>query len=317
MTLKDTDPMLKKRKRLKEEKSWRAIKQSGMPRVITADAKRRLWERWLKIFKISCVGLAVLGVVGFGYYFVKYEMGSSSFLGNQHQLRHIIIKTDGVLTEAAVKKFTDLNVGMDLLNVDIFELKERLEGISQVKSALVERLFPDTLKISLMEHQPIFKIVYLNEKGRREGLLVSTEGAIFKGIGYNREFLKELLFMEGVKLRKANGKFLPLVQVKSAVDLIVLAKNERPEMYKGWKSISFEYLEDVLNTHEDSFIKIKTKGYGEIIFTPQHYELQMNRLGAIVNYIHEGHLAHIERIDLSMDGQAAVQIAKNYAYKKI
>lgn len=308
--------MFRKKKSSKEEKSWRAIKQSGRPRAITTDAKKRLWQYWLKIFKISCVGLGILSILGVGYFFIKHDFISSLFLGNDHPLKHIVFKTDGVLTDASIKKQIDPYIGTDLLSVDIFSIKESLEAIDQVKSAVVERLFPDTLKINLTEHQPIFKIVFINEKGNREGLLVSTEGHIFKGTGYSRELLKSLLFVEDIKLQKANQKFVPLTQLKSAIDLMLFANNERPELIKEWQSVSFEYLDDVFNTVEDSFIKIKTKKYGEIIFAPQEFDTQLNRLETIVNYIHEGQLSHIERIDLSMNGQAAVQIAKNYAQKK-
>lgn len=303
---------MSKRKK-SDSATWRGIEQKGPSKGI-GKVKGRI--SFFKTGKVMAIVLGSLMIVGAGVFgFLEIKRGVSLLTPASHPLREVIVETNGVLRESLLAKALQLPEKVDLLDIDIFELKEKIEDLGQVKSAMVERQLPDTLKITLVEHVPVLKVVHVDNHNRREGLLVARDGTVFKGFGYSKSFLQSLLYVEGVNIQKTAGKYRPLRQVGLINELISLAQNEKPHLYKKWHSVSFAYLDDALGP-AGSFVKVKTKNYGDVIFSPQQYEVQLNRLDSIISYADERHLAHIERIDLSMQGQAAVQVASSFAKSK-
>ena len=74
---------------------------------------------------------------------------------------------------ASVHEVLDIGGGEGILSVDIDALRERLNALPWVKSAMVHRQVPNRISIKLMEHEPA---VIWQTKGRH--YLVSTEGEI-------------------------------------------------------------------------------------------------------------------------------------------
>lgn len=295
----------KKAKSTCSRNSWREIPQSGVQGVSPQSKKRRrlvLLKTGSLIFGFLVMGLLIMLSVMF------YKKHSSLNI-LAPAVKYIDIESDGVLTELQLLPFIGLGEGVGLMEVDIFDLKERIEKIGQVRSAIVERQFPDTLKISISEYKPIVKIVTVDGKGKRRGFLVSEEGHVFKGYGYTAKKLKELPYLTGIRLHRKGNSFKSILHMDCVSQLLRCAQLESPHLYKYWKSISFEYCQNG-NVGLGSFIEVKTRNLGELIFAPDKFELQLNRLNTIVAYASKQKLATIERIDLSLGSQAVVKVGR-------
>lgn len=285
------------------DNSWRAIAQSGSGlQGVTIHAKKRYFSLCLKTgLSFFCLGLLIVALI-FAIYFFKNQALSITL-----PVKHIEIQTNGVLTTPLITSFLGLPKEIGIMSVDIFELQRRLESIEQIQEAIVERQFPDSIKITIREYLPIVKLICINESGKRQGLLVSKEGNVFKGYGYSKKKLQSLPYLTGIQLYKKGNAFKKIDYMTYVDELLSCARLASPELFKYWKSISLEYC---LYGNQDigAFIKVRTKNLGEIIFAPEKFDLQLGRLNSIVSYASKQKLATIERIDLSLENQAVVKV---------
>ncbi len=294
----------KKQKTSFSDNSWRSIEQSGL-RGVSSQSKKRRFLALLKITSLIVGTSALLALIVITIFLYRKNSFTHFFAS---PIKHISIESDGALTEHQLLPVISLNKEASLMDIDIFALKKRLETLGQVRSAAVERQFPDTLKISINELKPILKVVALDKAGKRQGLLVSDDGYIFKGYGYTAKNLKDLPYLTGICLHKSGNSFRRISHMDCLSELLRCARIESPHLYKYWKSVSLEYCQ-YGNTALGSFIEVQTKNMGKIVFAPDKFELQLNRLNAIISYASKQKLATIERIDLSLESQAVVKVA--------
>ena len=90
-----------------------------------------------------------------------------------------------------------------MMEVDIFELKKKLEAQPQILRAELERKFPNELRVQLFEQSPVLRLVIMDKRGRKQLKLVSKTGHIFTPIGYPIRELKKIAFC--ASLHKQSG----------------------------------------------------------------------------------------------------------------
>lgn len=284
--------------------NWRSIAQNVVP-PITVYAKKRLFCSKVKIC-FAVIGLVSILIFLYLLKFLLEKKTLPSYLTTDLQcIKKIDFSTDGVLKREQFSKFLYGISNEHLMNLDLFSLKEKFETISQVKAAVLEREFPFTLCIKLSEYKPIAKIVIKNK-----GYFISEEGYLFRGRGYSKAVIKCLPYLEGFKivLDKKNQLYR-ISHIESVRSLLELARFDFPTLYTQWQSISMEYVNEISGIIS-SFIKIRTRNNIEIFLAPDEFELQLKRLSLILAYASKEKLKTIERIDLTLNNQAAVKIAK-------
>lgn len=293
-----------------ETRWWNKISQTPS-KSLSVEGKTKRNKLFLKASAYAAVFVIALGVIGAGAYVINKHVLPTFLSPFSKGIKRIVVDSDGVLKDSHLLKILELHEDEPLMSLDIYELKNRLEQIAQVKSAVIERKFPSTLIISLKEHRPILKMVGYTEDGIKEGYLVSDEGEVFKGYGYSSEFLKQLIYLKGAQLRKRpEGTFYPIAELFTVNDLLSVARERMPHLYKRWADISIEYMRHGPQAL-GSFLKVRTKSGINIVFAPKAYMFQLERLDSILTYVSEQKLSTIERIDLSINGQVAVKIARN------
>lgn len=287
--------------------SWRAIDQVASKRSSTPVARRR---KLIKILKISCFSFLLLGVlsfVGYGIYGWATKSSKIHFSLFSLPLKGVTFKTDGVLTEEWLNERLKLAKDTTLMELDIFKIKKDLEKEGQVRSAVVERKFPDTLMIRIEEYEPILRVAVKETGEAPKVLLVSPEGIVYDGKGYPRITLKHLPYLDGIHLHRNSHSFEPIPGMELVAELLKQARLQKPHLYADWKIVScqrFDQREEAVW----SVIKIRTNTLGEIIFRPSQFDDQLDKLDYIFQDATENHL-RIRRVDLSLGNEAIVQMA--------
>lgn len=284
------------------DNSWRTINQGGLKGVST-HAKKRFISKYIKFIFIFIFSIILIFSAVSIIFFYKKNWSISLI----SPVKNFEIRTNGTLTQSLLIPYINLPKDIGIMNVDIFELQKRLETLSQIREATIERQFPDTIKISIEEYIPIVKVITTDQMGKRLGLLVSKEGQVFRGYGYSSKKIKTLPYLTGIHLYKSGNYFKNIPNMDYVKELITCAQSESPKLYKSWQSISLEYCQ-YGNKSLGAFIKVKTKNLGEIIFAPEKFDMQLMRLNSIVSYASKEKLATIERIDLSLENQAVVKV---------
>lgn len=128
---------------------------------------------------------------------------SVGYLG--FKLEDVIVEGRIRTDKAQILKILELERGKSLLSINLPEAKERLEKISWVKAARVERRFPDTLFIRISEKEPV--ALWQNQAKTylvdRDGEMVETKEA-YK--------YKELLLVTGHQAPRHVGELCALLE---------------------------------------------------------------------------------------------------------
>lgn len=289
--------------------SWRELEGIKKPPRRT----KWVWLRRLRnLLKASLLFSPVLALVAAGiWYWQESGKGrhASNTLPRAQPIEKILFKSNGVLPEQWLSQTLEIKSGTSLMDTDIHHLKYRLEQFGQVRSATVERIFPNALRISIEEHNPVLRMATQVNGGAVEQRLVSEEGTVYRGLGYKQSRLKKLPYVR--PYLHDDGNYLPFSGISRVAELLKLADQKYPQLYRDWEVISLEHYSG--NTEfSGEVIEVRTKLVPRIIFSPgMDFDRQLNRLVYILGKVKERGNPSMERIDLSLRSLAAVQFSSS------
>ena len=73
-------------------------------------------------------------------------------------IRHIEVQTDGIIPIDQLRRWARVKVNDNLLALDLARVKRDLELVPLIRSAAVERILPHTLKIRILEREPVAQV---------------------------------------------------------------------------------------------------------------------------------------------------------------
>jgi len=142
--------------------SRRKRKKQAKPLYVRRSSNRRsggFSDIFRKGFTILLLLIALGGIV-FGMITGMKYIGAMFFARNPtFEIQHLIITSDGRLTEDKIRDFMGVSEGDNLFAVDFKTLEKRLESVSEVESVYLERKLPHTLIVKVKERVPVARIV--------------------------------------------------------------------------------------------------------------------------------------------------------------
>lgn len=290
----------------KGDQSWHHLKRRESPsgRIRTAFALFRSIRRWLTFLSLSLVFLAI------AWFFKSFVFHVSPEEGIAEQpltgyLSKVLFDSDGVLDEYWLSEVLPFKEKRQLMEINIFEIKNQLESFAQVKQAEVIRLFPDSLRIELTEVQPLFKMKLQLNGGSTELHLVSEAGTIYRGQGYSEASVNALPYL--LPYRHADQKIQPIQGLDHVADLLRALETSKLSERIRLRSVSLESFSGDLEM-PGQIIEIRSGLIPEIVFSAnQEFPKQIARLNYILSYLNGRGNPDVERVDLSLRASAAVQ----------
>lgn len=94
-------------------------------------------------------------------------------------LRHILISREGLLTEDELRRLAGVELGRNVLTVDLYQVRQRLLRHPRIEDARVEIEFPDVLRIAVRERVPVARIVLPPLGSAQAYYLIDDLGAVF------------------------------------------------------------------------------------------------------------------------------------------
>ncbi len=191
----------------------------------------------------NIVGLVlVLGAAGWGVYelVAVWETNPTRITAaaSSVPLRDIALRTDGVLDKAWVKRTLELPKSTSLMELNLRALQDRLLATGQVQSAVVTRKFPDILVVSLQERSPVARVMAQMGAASPQAYMVSRDGAVYQGSGYDQRLAETLPFLDGVKLVREGEGFARLDGMDQVSDLLGTARTNTPALYRTFRVVS-------------------------------------------------------------------------------
>src|SRR6188508_75675 len=73
-------------------------------------------------------------------------------------IQEIDLRTDGVISLEQLRRWSSVKAGQNLFALDLARVKRDLELVPAIESVAVERVLPQTLKIRVVEREPLAQI---------------------------------------------------------------------------------------------------------------------------------------------------------------
>ena len=293
--------------------SWRTIKQTITRPALTLYALKRQSKYFLKLLSLGVLVLLLIITI---YCLKSCTQTRHPLTALRTPIKSIQFTTNGTLSKDWILKQSDLNQAVDIMDLDIFKLKLALEKIPQVKEALIERAFPSTIKVFLVEYIPIARIaVHKSSDSTPQVIYVSKEGTVFESMHYPPFTVKTLPFLTDIHLKKTLAGFEPIVGMDIVSDLLEKTAKYKPHLYAQFKLISLKKF-DPTSHNPWSIIKILTYSQQEWLFATHLFMGQLERLDYVLRTLDTTDKQTIRRIDLSLIEDAVVEFQTDKPFKK-
>jgi len=180
--------------------------------------RRHRKASWLiKALAIVVMVLSATASVRWVYQQIFFE--NSEFVLNRLQ-----VHSDGVLTEGELATAAGIELGMNLMEIDLDEVRERLAKLPMVIRSEVIRELPDRLEIRVKERVPVAWLSCpphgVRPKNTAHGFLVDEEGQVFRCHKLIGRFMA-LPVIETMRMPKpAEGTRIEFAPVQEAISLI-------------------------------------------------------------------------------------------------
>ena len=134
-------------------------------------------------------GLAVMLGVVFGTVFSLYVLWRSGewvldrlvYENRAFSIRHVEVATDGRISVDQLRRWSGVRAGQNLMALDLARVKSNLELVPNIRSVSVERLLPRTLRIRVIERDPVARLscrVWSRIGWSVQTWLLDSEGAV-------------------------------------------------------------------------------------------------------------------------------------------
>ncbi len=145
-------------------------------------------------------------------------------------VRTVTIKSDSSLSKEEILAIAGIEEGVYYYNLDTVQIREDLEGLAQVREAVVEKVFPDALNITLYGRAPLAMFFFTTPEGASIPLVIDDQGVVFEiGSGVSEW---DLPVITGVKFQQLRvGMKLP-ERVRPILQDLRTLQNQEPDLFR-------------------------------------------------------------------------------------
>jgi len=145
-------------------------------------------------------------------------------------VRTVTIKSDSSLSKEEILAIAGIEESVYYYNLDTVQMVEDLEGLAQVREAVVEKVFPDALNITLYGRAPLAMFFFTTPEGASIPLVIDDQGVVFEiGSGVSEW---DLPVITGVKFQQLRvGMKLP-ERVRPILQDLRTLQNQEPDLFR-------------------------------------------------------------------------------------
>jgi cell division protein FtsQ len=266
---------------------------------MSPEGRRRLGMRIVR----ASVGAMVMGGVAWAAWEVSAVVRDPAAMpdaAKSDRIQSLVLVTDGVLDRVWLARTLAIGPNATLMGTDLMQLRARVLADRQVKSASIDRNFPDTLTVRISERSPVARLMAQSGAAQPVMLLVSRDGVAFAGTGFDPAMVATLPWLDGVRLTRRGDRLEPIEGMDAVADLLASAKLEAENLYKTWQVVS------VARLASDSQIEVHTRDGMRVVFgTTGDYLRQIARLDLLLDASTDP-TRPLRAVDLSLGAQVPV-----------
>ena len=221
-----------------------------------------------------------------------------------YRLSTIAIRTDGTLQRDQILKAGGLQEGLNIFSVNLAQIHDRLQQLSQVDEVQVERKMPNEIDITITERKPIAWIT--SEKTVTDpfasdaAFLVDARGVLMKEKKLLPEYLALPLITGCSSEALVPGKTVDSLEAKAALELLRLTTT-------SFMQTRFQIRE--VDVSKGYCLLVTDKNHTRAMFGFDHLDVQMQRLEQFLVYSDDSQ-RQIETVNLLVARNIPVTFAQ-------
>jgi len=221
------------------------------------------------------VGLILMTVIGIGVHVASNTIIRKALYSNDDfTLKTIDVEIQGSVTKAEIVDWSGVRTGQNLMTLNLAEIRRRLGNMPYIASVRVERDLPDTLRLLVVERQPVARIKPDSPSGSRLAqpvYYIDAQGYIMKPKAGER--LKPLPDITGISYEYVQeGVRTERFEMISALSLLRLA---------DYSALKGELDLSRIQVESKGYLLLRTRSGGFIRFRTNMLDQQMQRLQVI------------------------------------
>ena len=266
---------------------------------------RRVSHHRNRRFLLVVSKIVLVIAVGAGlYYGVRAGLSRFFFDNPDYRLSTIAIRTDGTLQRDQILKAGGLQEGLNIFSVNLAQIHDRLQQLSQVDEVQVERKMPNEIDITITERKPIAWIT--SEKTVTDpfasdaAFLVDARGVLMKEKKLLPEYLALPLITGCSSEALVPGKIVDSLEAKAALELLRLTTT-------SFMQTRFQIRE--VDVSKGYCLLVTDKNHTRAMFGFDHLDVQMQRLEQFLVYSDDSQ-RQIETVNLLVARNIPVTFAQ-------
>ena len=145
-------------------------------------------------------------------------------------VRNIVIRSDLPLSKEEILSIAGTEENAFYYSVDPVQIRDALEKLPMVRSAVVDKVFPDALHVTLHGRTPLAMLFFTTPQGDSIPIVVDEQGVVFEIGRAVSEW--DLPVITGIQFKKLEvGTKLP-AQVQPVLEDLARLRREDPQLFR-------------------------------------------------------------------------------------
>jgi cell division protein FtsQ len=238
-------------------------KNRRLGREYVLDVKLRSSQVRAARTRVVAIGFGVLFALVFGSYLLwrsgQWALNRMVYENKAFSLEELDIQTDGAIAVYQLRRWSGVRLGQNLFALDLSQVRRNLLLVSLVQSASIERVLPHTLRIRVLEREPLAQLTVPRPRpdGRIEMATFhfDADGYVMVPMDARQRVAgpaptaEELPVILGVNANDVQaGRRIESPQVRAALDLLVAFEHSPMEGFTDLKRIDVSAPEVIVAT---------------------------------------------------------------------
>ena len=253
----------------------------------------------LRVVVTVFVVLGTLGLTGYGICrLVKMAVSRLVYDNPRFAIHQIVVDDDGVLTPERVVQFAGVEVGQNLLSIDLDRLRANLEMLPLVRAVEVRRMLPDRLFIRVSERTAMVRLRAPTRELGDTMFCVDRAGFV----------MKPIKLADGTLLQPQSPRPLPILTGVSLADVRVGRQVESEQIYQALElldkldqAVAGSMLEiEQIDVSKPRQLVVTTRQHATLKLDVEEFPQQLRRLGVILRWAQQQHKS-VQMVDLTVN----------------
>ena len=263
--------------------------------------------RRLRVAVVTFLALGMLSLTGYGMYrLAKATVNRFVYNNPRFAIHQVVVDNDGVLTPERIVQFAGVQVGQNLLSIDLDQVRSNLEMLPLVRAVEVRRMLPNRLFIRVTERVAVARLRVPTRELGDAMFYVDRSGFV----------MKPMKLADGTLLQPQTPRSVPMLTGVSLADARVGKQVVSEQIYRALalldkldQAVAGSLLEiEQVDLSKSRELVMTTRQHTTVKVDVEEFPQQLRRLGVILRWAQQRQKS-VQMVDLTVNRGVPVTFA--------